>query len=85
MSKLLLWNLKTLSVEKRLKLLTIYSDKLLKVVEIKDPIGPAGTDEDLTCIVVSKETEKGGFYVNEARKKLKLQPLSVHTIGQGLI
>jgi len=61
------------------------NNKLLEVVEINDPIGPAGTDKDLNCIVVSKETEKGGFYVNEARKKLKLQPLIVHTIGQGLL
>ena len=35
--------------------------------------------------MVSKETEKGGIYVNEARKKLNLQPLHVHLIGDGLI
>lgn len=61
------------------------NSKLLKTVRIDDPIGPAGTDPDLNCIVVSKETERGGHYVNEARLKNGLNPLYVHVITGGIV
>ena len=38
---------------------------------------------DLQCIVVSKETEKGGAYVNRVRSENGLNSLFVHVIGQG--
>ncbi|XP_002131624.2 bifunctional coenzyme A synthase [Ciona intestinalis] len=58
---------------------------VLEVVPILDPIGPASTDPDLQCIVVSKETERGGVVVNEARRKNNLNDLYVHVIGEGLL
>uniref|UniRef100_H2ZE74 Bifunctional coenzyme A synthase n=1 Tax=Ciona savignyi TaxID=51511 RepID=H2ZE74_CIOSA len=48
---------------------------------ITDPIGPAATDPHLQCIVVSKETERGGAVVNDARAKNQLNQLEVHVIG----
>lgn len=50
------------------------------VVPLTDPIGPSGTGPEFECLVVSKETEKGGLLVNEARKKNGLHPLEVHVI-----
>jgi len=58
---------------------------ILQIDRITDPIGPSGTDEDLQCIVVSKETEKGGQFVNQARLKNGLNELYVHVIGQGIV
>ena len=56
----------------------------MQIDQITDPVGPAGTDEDLQCIVVSKETEKGGAFVNQTRLKNGLSQLQVHLIGQGM-
>jgi len=50
------------------------------IIPLIDPVGPAGTDPEYQCLVVSKETEKGGFMVNEAREKNGLNPLDVHVI-----
>lgn len=50
------------------------------VVPLTDPIGPAGTVPNLKCLVVSKETEKGIIFVNEARQKNSLQHLEAHII-----
>nr|CAB3232481.1 bifunctional coenzyme A synthase [Phallusia mammillata] len=61
------------------------NSKLLEIVQIEDPIGPAGTDPNLQCIVVSKETEKGGHVVNEERLKNGLNPLYVHVITGGVL
>lgn len=57
----------------------------LEIVEINDPIGPAGSDPNLNCIVVSQETLKGGAMVNDARIKNGLEPVSVHVIGGGVL
>jgi len=57
--------------------------KVVEIVRIVDPIGPASTDADLQCIAVSKETERGGVNVNEARKKNNLDVLHVHVITGG--
>ncbi|XP_031548868.1 bifunctional coenzyme A synthase-like [Actinia tenebrosa] len=50
------------------------------IVPLTDPIGPAGTDPNLKCLIVSKETEKGIAFVNEARRKSSLQDLEAHVI-----
>jgi phosphopantetheine adenylyltransferase/dephospho-CoA kinase len=50
------------------------------VVALTDPIGPAGTDPNLSCLIVSKETENGITFVNEARQENGLQNLEVHVI-----
>lgn len=50
------------------------------IIPLIDPVGPAGTDPEYQCLVVSKETEKGGFVVNDVREKKGLNPLDVHVI-----
>lgn len=50
------------------------------VIPLLDPVGPAGRDPEYQCLVVSKETEKGGFVVNDVREKKGLNPLVVHVI-----
>lgn len=50
------------------------------VIPLLDSVGPAGTDPEYQCLVVSKETEKGGFMVNDVREKKGLNPLDVHVI-----
>ena len=43
-------------------------------------MGPAGADPVYQCLIVSKETEKGGFAVNDVREKKGLNPLDVHVV-----
>lgn len=50
------------------------------IIPLTDPVGPAGTDPEYQCLIVSKETEKGGFVVNDMREKNGLNPLDVHVI-----
>ena len=50
------------------------------IIPLVDPVGPAGTDAEYQCLVVSKETEKGGFIVNDVREKKGLNALDVHVI-----
>lgn len=50
------------------------------IIPLVDPVGPAGTDAEYQCLVVSKETEKGGFIVNDVREKKGLDALDVHVI-----
>ena len=50
------------------------------IIPLTDPVGPAGTDPEYQCLIVSKETEKGGFVVNDMREKKGLNPLDVHVI-----
>jgi len=41
----------------------------LDVVAINDMFGPTGWDPDIDCLVVSKETAKGGDIINSERQK----------------
>lgn len=50
------------------------------IMILKDPVGPAGTVPEYQCLIVSKETEKGGFFVNDAREKKGLDLLDVHVV-----
>jgi phosphopantetheine adenylyltransferase/dephospho-CoA kinase len=47
------------------------------IVSISDPYGPAITDEELECIVVSQETIKGGQKINEIRAQRNFKPLDI--------
>lgn len=44
-------------------------DLEFRFVQISDPFGPTITDEDITALVVSKETRSGGKAVNDERAK----------------
>lgn len=50
------------------------------IVPITDPIGPAGTDPNYECLIVSEETVKGGLFVNNVRVQNGLNKLDIHAI-----
>jgi len=51
-----------------------------EIVPIVDPFGPSIVDKDLQCIVVSKETEKGGASVNKRRIAAGLSELKIQVV-----
>jgi phosphopantetheine adenylyltransferase len=50
------------------------------VSELSDPFGPTITDESITAIVVTKETESGGAAVNRRREEKGWAPLEVGVV-----
>ena len=57
-----------------------------EIEEINTPEGPAGSDKEMTAVVVSKETLKGIDMINEIRKKNNLNPIDgvvIELIGSG--
>ncbi|KAF4787475.1 Coenzyme A synthase [Turdus rufiventris] len=50
------------------------------IVPLADPFGPAITDPDLQCLVVSEETRRGGEAVNRKRLENGLPELALHEI-----
>ncbi|KAM6295439.1 bifunctional coenzyme A synthase [Aegotheles albertisi] len=50
------------------------------IVSLADPYGPAGTDPDLRCLVVSEETRRGGEAVNKKRLENGLPELVLYEI-----
>ena len=44
----------------------------VKIFELNDPIGIAGSDPNITSCILTRETEKGGVMINEARAKNNL-------------
>jgi phosphopantetheine adenylyltransferase/dephospho-CoA kinase len=62
---------------------TLYSMRpsvAYQIVPIDDPFGPSITDPDLQCIVVSKETERGGQSVNKRRVERGLNSIHVDVV-----
>ncbi|EKX32841.1 hypothetical protein GUITHDRAFT_81952, partial [Guillardia theta CCMP2712] len=51
-----------------------------EIVPISDPFGPSIVDEQLQCIVVSRETERGGHSVNKRRVDRNLNELVVDVV-----
>jgi phosphopantetheine adenylyltransferase len=49
--------------------------------QIQDPYGPTITKEDITALVVSAETRKGGAAVNEKRREKGWKELEVWEVG----
>ena len=45
--------------------------------ELEDPVGPTGTDPDLEALILTREVEKGGKMVNDARSAKGLEPLEL--------
>jgi len=57
------------------------ADRLvIRYTEIWDPFGPTITDPNVTALVLSEETRKGGQAVNEKRKEIGFQPLDVFEV-----
>lgn len=52
----------------------------LRIEPINDPFGPSIIDTQLQCIVVSKETFKGGEAINKKRKERGLSTLHIYEI-----
>lgn len=52
----------------------------LKMAQIHDPYGPTITEEDLSALVVSKETRSGGAAVNQERAKRGWKQLEVFEV-----
>lgn len=80
----ILWEL-IMPVEERIKgvrdyLHTINPNLTYQIVPITDLYGPAITDKELECIVVSEETIKGANKINEARKNKSWPELAVHVV-----
>jgi len=51
-----------------------------KIEEITDIYGPSIVDPDLSCVIVSAETIRGGEKINEEREKRGMRPLELHII-----
>ncbi len=52
----------------------------IRYTEIWDPFGPTITDSNVTALVLSEETRKGGQAVNEKRKEIGFQPLDIFEV-----
>ena len=76
----------TASYEERLKELQTslktwgLSDKA-EIIPINDPYGTTLTDTCMEALVVSEETEKTAFEINQKRSKARLPPLTIVTIS----
>ncbi|RKF83603.1 Phosphopantetheine adenylyltransferase 1 [Golovinomyces cichoracearum] len=53
----------------------------IECIELKDPFGPAVTDDSITALVVSHETSLGGKAINQKRIERGVRPLMVYEIG----
>lgn len=83
--KKVLWELIT-PYDERVRNLRNYLDKLnsnifYQIVPLKDLYGPTITDKDLECIVVSEETFKGAWKINEARREKGWPELEIHVVN----
>lgn len=64
----------------RFALITVWPGLVLKLAEISDPFGPTITDENITAIVVSKETWSGGSMINDERARKGWKGLEVFAV-----
>lgn len=61
-------------------LIKFRSGLALKLVQISDPFGPTITEEDISALVVSRETRQGGAAVNAERAKKGWKDLEVYEV-----
>lgn len=61
-------------------LVKVTPDLHVKLVQISDPFGPTITDENISALVVSKETRSGGKAVNDERAKKGWAPLEIFEV-----
>lgn len=53
----------------------------INYTQIQDPFGPTITEEDITALVLTAETRKGGQAVNEKRREKGWKELEVFEVG----
>lgn len=53
----------------------------IKIVRLRDVYGPTLTDPDISVLLVSHETRKGGQATNDARRKRGLGPMKILEVG----
>jgi phosphopantetheine adenylyltransferase len=41
----------------------------IDIFALEDPAGQAATDDDLQAVILTKEVEKGGHFINDRRKE----------------
>ncbi|KAL1989220.1 hypothetical protein VTN96DRAFT_3767 [Rasamsonia emersonii] len=61
-------------------LVKVTPDLHIKLVQISDPFGPTITDENISALVVSKETRSGGKAINDERAKKGWAPLEIFEV-----
>eukprot|EP00350_Pseudokeronopsis_sp_OXSARD2_P014233 CAMPEP_0170550348 /NCGR_PEP_ID=MMETSP0211-20121228/8409_1 /TAXON_ID=311385 /ORGANISM="Pseudokeronopsis sp., Strain OXSARD2" /LENGTH=129 /DNA_ID=CAMNT_0010856847 /DNA_START=566 /DNA_END=951 /DNA_ORIENTATION=+ len=49
----------------------------IEFFELSDPVGIGGTDTEIEACILTREVEKGGLMINEARAKNSLPDLSL--------
>lgn len=49
----------------------------VEVFELSDPVGVADKYEDLEAVILTREVEKGGQMINDARAKVNMKPLDM--------
>lgn len=54
---------------------------VVNYIQIQDPFGPTITEEDITAIVLTAETRKGGEAINEKRRAKGWKELEVFEVG----
>ena len=59
---------------------TYGSELIVEYVQLFDPFGPTITDQNISALVLSKETRSGGDGVNERRQKLGWPPLEIFEV-----
>ncbi len=59
---------------------TFGSNITIDYVQIADPFGPTITDENISALVLSKETRSGGEAINEKRQEKGWTPLEIFEI-----
>ena len=58
-----------------------FGELMLDVVPISDVAGPAGTDPEISLLVLTEETAAGAHTIADIRRQNALQPLAVYTVG----
>jgi len=51
-----------------------------RIIELKDPLGPAAERRDLEALVVSEDTRSNGIRANALRRRRGLPPLRLYTV-----
>lgn len=53
----------------------------IEIIPLKDVCGPTGTVPEIECLVVSRETVKGGQIVNKTRKERGMSQLDLYVVN----